>query len=154
MHSKSHISALGARIDLTSSVDSAETDGRLSDLREIYEPFLASRVLPKKGLCIDIGSGAGWFGLTFAAGFPAWHVICLEADEAEFAYLSRNAQLLGLSNVTLLCASVHPEAADLPAEFSLRDSDDASGVHFSSQLALLQSDLALLIVHAPCEQPR
>ena len=79
--------AFGAEVELEHGDDEAETQLRLDELRRTHEPFLASRAIPKSGLCLDIGAGEGWFGLPFAKAFPNWQVLCLEPDPAAFARL-------------------------------------------------------------------
>ncbi len=102
----------GQTIRLECGQGSLATARHLRDLQVIYEPFLASRVIPTKGLCLDLGAGAGWFGLPFALAFKDWTVICVEPDPDQFAVLQRNARRLGLRNVICLQASVHPEGHD------------------------------------------
>lgn len=105
--------SFGTRVQLRHGGDTTVAAARLRDLRQIWEPFLASRVLPREGTCLDTGAGAGWFALAFARAFPAWRVIALEPDPAQFALLKANAAALGLENVTCLHAGLHP-AASLP----------------------------------------
>lgn len=102
----------GQTLHLDCDPGSLATARELRDLQAIYEPFLASRVLPQTGLCLDLGAGAGWFGLGFATAFKGWTVICVEPDPARFDLLQRNARRLGLKNVTCIRAAVHPEAQD------------------------------------------
>lgn len=89
-----------------------EAARQLIDLREIYEPFLASRAIPKMGLCLDIGAGAGYFGLPFAIAFPDWTVVCVEADHTHFVTLTKNVDHLGLRNVVCINAAFHPDIED------------------------------------------
>ncbi|KPD10788.1 glycosyltransferase [Phaeobacter sp. 11ANDIMAR09] len=92
-------------------VRAAEARWQVQDLRQIYELFLASRVLPKSGTCLDIGAGAGWFALPFAAAFPDWQVLCLEADAARYQALAATIAQSGLSNIRCCHGGFHPEAS-------------------------------------------
>lgn len=83
------------------------------DLHRVYELFLASRVLPTRGLCLDIGAGAGWFALPFAAAFPQWLVLCLEADAGRYQALCQTVQQSGLENILTVQAGFHPAAPPL-----------------------------------------
>lgn len=103
------VAAFGARVQLETGGDHAETTRRLRELKECHERFLASRVVPKSGLCVDLGAGDGWFGLPFAMAFPDWRVICLEADPDAFARLLANVKRHGLDNVTCINAALHPD---------------------------------------------
>ncbi len=110
------VTALGTKVMLAVPDDAAEADRRLHELHEVHEMFLASRAIPKSGLCVDVGAGAGWFALPFAKAFPEWQVICFEPDGDSFELLGKNVARNGLENVTCVNAAFHPglDAADLP----------------------------------------
>lgn len=110
------VAAFGARAKLETGGDRAEADRRLRELKDCHERFLASRVVPKAGLCIDLGAGDGWFGVPFAMAFPDWSVICLEADPDAFARLRANVKRHGLKNVTCINAALHPALQPAPAD--------------------------------------
>lgn len=99
----------GQSIKLEHEANSPEASRQLRDLRLIYEPFLASRVIPAKGVCLDLGAGAGWFGLPFAMLYPDWTVLCVEPDPVQFEFLQRNAKRLSLKNVRCIRAAFHPD---------------------------------------------
>lgn len=105
------VTAFGTSVVLHHGVDSLEQARRLDWLKDGCEMFLASRSLPKAGLCVQIGAGDGWMALPFAKAFPNWTVLCFEADPAAFARLEQNVAALGLDNVTCVAAGFHP---DLP----------------------------------------
>lgn len=108
--------AFGARVRLEAGRDRVETDRRLRELTEVHERFLASRALPKTGLCTDLGAGEGWFALPFATAFPGWRVIAFEPDAQAFARLQANVKRHGLGNVTCINAALHPDAKPVPGE--------------------------------------
>ncbi len=108
------IVAFGARVRLETGGDSAETARRLHELRACHERFLASRVVPKSGLCVDLGAGDGWFAVPFAAAFPDWQTIAFEADPDAFARLQANVERHGLDNVTCINAALHPDLKPVP----------------------------------------
>ncbi len=103
--------AFGRDVTLTVAENAAEITRRQTEIDEIYARALASRSLPRAGLCVDLGAGEGWFGLSFAAAFPAWQVICLEPDAQAFDRLKDNAAALKLSNVICVQAALHPDVA-------------------------------------------
>ncbi|GHF71820.1 FkbM family methyltransferase [Seohaeicola zhoushanensis] len=103
------VNAFGSNVRLEAARDSVAVAQRLRELKEDYERFLASRVLPKTGLCTDLGAGEGWFALPFATAFPGWRVIAFESDTDAFARLQANVERLGLENVTCINASLHPD---------------------------------------------
>ncbi|MEP4037168.1 glycosyltransferase [Pseudophaeobacter sp.] len=107
---------LGLDLDLGGE----ELRPQVQELRRIYEPFLASRVLPQSGTCLDIGAGAGWFALPFAAAFPRWRVLCLEADMARYQALVATIARSGLDNISCFHGGFHPAASpvDLPENIS------------------------------------
>lgn len=110
------VAAFGARLRLETSGDQVETARRLNELKEVHERFLASRVLPKIGLCTDLGAGEGWFALPFATAFPGWRVIAFEPDPNTFARLQANVRRHGLDNVTCINAALHPDAQSISGE--------------------------------------
>lgn len=105
------IRAFGADACLITSDDEAEVSRRCQDLKNVYEPFLASRVLPKQGVCVDIGAGAGWFAIPFALAFPKWTVVCFEGDPVAFKHLVDNAKAAKVENVIVVPAEIHPQAS-------------------------------------------
>ncbi|MEM6577603.1 MAG: FkbM family methyltransferase [Pseudomonadota bacterium] len=104
--------AFGQKVALsTNSTMAGDVPRRLSELTEIYERTLASRVIPRSGLAIDLGAGAGWFAIPFAKAFPDWTVIAFEPDPSEHARLVQNAQAHGITNLQCMHACVHPDAS-------------------------------------------
>ena len=103
--------AFGQQVEILHSGDAFDAKTRTADVHEIYEPFLASRVIPKAGLMTDIGAGAGWFALPFAKAFPSWQVLCFEAEPEAFRGLEASVRANGLENVTCIRAAVHPDLA-------------------------------------------
>ncbi|WP_208353899.1 FkbM family methyltransferase [Pseudaestuariivita rosea] len=136
----SSYTVFGQMIDLAHANDRVEAERYLDDLNQIYQPFLASRVIPVAGICLDIGADAGWFAIPFAAAFPKWHVICLEADPSAFDLLRQNVSQAGLDNITCINAALHPDAPplDLPAR-------DKAGTDISDDLlaSLTQTETAV-----------
>ncbi|WP_121064144.1 FkbM family methyltransferase [Chachezhania antarctica] len=106
-----NVSAFGQDMEILHSGDAHEARTRLAEVREVYEPFLASRVIPKDGLLADVGAGAGWFALPFAKAFPSWHVVCFEPDADCFRSLEATVQYNKFKNVTCIHAAFHPDAA-------------------------------------------
>ncbi|MGR3621465.1 glycosyltransferase [Pseudophaeobacter sp.] len=119
---RASVQAFGQQVEIWHREEALEVQQRRQDLGEIYELFLASRVLPLLGLCVDIGAGAGWFGLAFAAAFPRWQVLCIEADCARYQALQETVQRSGLENISCLQGGFHPEAtaSDIPIYQSLK----------------------------------
>ncbi|NVK13352.1 MAG: glycosyltransferase [Rhodobacteraceae bacterium] len=109
------VSAFGQTVELLHPAASGEAAAALWDLSHIYERFLASRALPRAGLFADTGAGSGWTAVPFARAFPAWQVVCFEADDAAFACLQENVRRLGLENVACIHAAFHPDLP-VPAE--------------------------------------
>lgn len=101
--------AFGQEMTLLTDANARDGARRVEELTTLYERALASRTLPRSGVAVDLGAGDGWFGLSFARAFPQWQVICMEADGASFARLTANVEALGLSNVTCLRATIHPD---------------------------------------------
>jgi len=114
----SHV-IFGQIIQFACNENGLDTAHQLRDLRTIYEPFLASRAIPKAGVCLDLGAGAGWFGLPFAMAFKDWTVICVEADPVQYDFLKINVERLQLENVVCINAAFHPEVM-------AEEGDDAS----------------------------
>lgn len=104
----------GQKLRICHDGNRAEALARRADLQQIYEPFLASRVIPRTGLMVDIGAGAGWVGAAFAKAFPDWQVWCFEPDAAAFAALEDTVRQNDLANVTCIRAGFHPDAAPAP----------------------------------------
>jgi glycosyltransferase involved in cell wall biosynthesis len=116
-----HLRGFGQEVEILHGEGEAPTGAlrpQVQDLRQIYELFLASRVLPKRGTCLDIGAGAGWFALPFAAAFPGWRVLCLEADAARYQALEATIRRSELKNISCFHGGFHPLAApvSVPAE--------------------------------------
>ncbi|GAA6202878.1 FkbM family methyltransferase [Aquicoccus sp. SU-CL01552] len=103
------IQMFGQKIEIKTCSDLPEQRKRLTDLDAIAERFLASRAIPKAGLCVDIGAGEGWFALPFAKAHPEWQVICFEPVPSAFEVLEDNVAILDLSNVTCVNAAFHPD---------------------------------------------
>jgi FkbM family methyltransferase len=102
------VAAFGARVQLATAGDRVESSRRLSELKECHERFLASRVIAKSGLCVDLGAGEGWFTVPFAMAFRDWNVIAFESDSDAFALLQANVKQHGLENVICINAALHP----------------------------------------------
>ena len=128
----------GHRVRVDCEENSLEAVYQLRDLQTIYEPFLASRSIPQEGICLDLGAGAGWFGISFAIAFRGWTVICVEPDPAQFAFLKDNVSRLGLKNVVCIHAAIHPEAQTeaIDAASILRGEVKARPAHFQRLVAL------------------
>ena len=108
-----HLRGFGQEVEILHSEGEAPAGAlrpQVQDLRQIYELFLASRVLPKQGTCLDIGAGAGWFALPFAAAFPGWRVLCLEADVARYQALEATIRRSELKNISCFHGGFHPSA--------------------------------------------
>ncbi|MEM8654702.1 MAG: FkbM family methyltransferase [Pseudomonadota bacterium] len=103
------VRAFGTTVTLAHADDSPEVKRQTDWLKTDYEFFLASRVIPKTGLCVDVGAGDGWFAIAFAAAFPAWQVLCFEADPEAAERLRANAAANGLNNVVCVVAGFHPD---------------------------------------------
>lgn len=104
--------AFGATVTLTHADDAPEAARQLSWLTSDYEFFLASRVIPKTGICVDVGAGDGWFAIAFAAAFPAWQVLCFEPDPKAAERIRANAAAHDLDNVICIAAGFHPDMPD------------------------------------------
>ncbi|MEP2716301.1 glycosyltransferase [Pseudophaeobacter sp.] len=122
--------AFGQEVEILHRETTLEQQHRCQDLQQIYALFLASRVLPKTGTCLDIGAGAGWFGLSFAAAFPRWQVLCLETDAARFEALRATLSHSGLKNIRALQGGFHPGSTPVdlpkkPIKQSLKKGDSA-----------------------------
>lgn len=107
----------GQRVEILQNeaeVSDPEQRPQVQDLRQIYELFLASRVLPQSGTCLDTGAGAGWFALPFAAAFPGWRVLCFEADPARYQALAATIAQSELQNIRCFHGGFHPSAAEMP----------------------------------------
>lgn len=102
------LSAFGQSIEFSHLNDSYSTELRLEDVRKVFEPFLASRVIPLSGVCVDVGAGEGWFCIPFASAFRSWHVVAFEGNKAAFDLLRENVSRLGLENITCVNANFHP----------------------------------------------
>ena len=102
----------GTTVTLTHADDAPEAARQIAALSTDYEFFLASRVIPKAGLCVDVGAGDGWFAIAFAAAFPDWQVLCLEPDPDAAERIRANATANALSNVICVTAGFHPDMPD------------------------------------------
>ena len=119
-----HLRGFGQEVEILHSeaaLAAQELRPQVQDLRQIYELFLASRVLPKRGICLDIGAGAGWFALPFAAAFPGWRVLCLEADAARYQALEATIRRSELHNIDCFHGGFHPAALPVPVPENVRD---------------------------------
>lgn len=81
-------------------------DDSLWRLKNIHEPALAVRSLPKEGIALDIGAGFGSFALPFARAFPGWTIWCFEPEPEFHAALERNIAESGCENVIALNLAV------------------------------------------------
>jgi FkbM family methyltransferase len=108
--------AFGADVTLVHADDPLERARQLDQYIPGYEAFLASRVIPKTGLCVDVGAGDGWFAIAFAQAFRDWQVLCFEPDAAAADRLRATAQACKLDNVICVTATFHPdtEVGDMP----------------------------------------
>ncbi|GGK74800.1 FkbM family methyltransferase [Amphritea balenae] len=116
--------AFGESIDLEVACDSSVSDREISDIRKLYEPFFASRALPKSGLCLDTGAGEGWFAIPFALCFSKWQVVCFEPEKDVFDRLSENVKRYGLTNIVCINAALHPDLKASP--LAVRDKSECS----------------------------
>lgn len=96
-----------ARINLVSAGDAANLDQR-----HIADSLQLLPLLPPRGCCADLGSGAGFPGLVLAAAEPerAWHLV--ESDRRKAAFLAEAARSMNLRNVTIHAGRI--EATTLP----------------------------------------
>lgn len=70
-----------------------------------YEPeTLAAlrRLLPANGVFIDAGASIGFFSITLGAAVPGARILAVEASHRIAGYLTRNLELNGLRNVTVV----------------------------------------------------
>jgi 16S rRNA (guanine527-N7)-methyltransferase len=63
-------------------------------------------VRPGDGRALDLGSGAGLPGIVIAAARPSLHVVLVEPRRVRVAFLELAAELLSLSNVSILAARI------------------------------------------------
>lgn len=110
---RQRLRAFGQEVEILhneAEIQDVEALPQVQDLRQITELFLASRVLPQRGTCLDTGAGAGWFALPFAAAFPDWQVLCLEADARRYQALVATIAQSGLENIHCFHGGFHPLA--------------------------------------------
>lgn len=93
--------------------------------------------LPEKAKVLDVGTGAGFPSLVLAVCRPDIHVTALDATEKKVRYVEQSAKMLGLTNLTAICA----RAEDLAAT-ELRKSFDVVTARAVSELRIL-SELCL-----------
>ena len=72
--------------------------------------------LLKPGLVGDVGSGAGLPGLVLAVARPDCHLVLIEPMERRAEWLLREANDLGLTNVTVLRARAEDAKLDTPLD--------------------------------------
>ena len=80
--------------------------------------LLETITLPKSGLVLDLGCGCGVIGLSIASTCPDLHVYLVDSDIRSIRLTKQNAELNGITNVTILLSDV---ISDLPPQtkFSL-----------------------------------
>lgn len=64
---------------------------------------LGSSTCAEKLRLIDVGTGAGLPGLIFAIACPEWEITLLESLNKRCVFLEHATNLMGLSNVQILC---------------------------------------------------
>ncbi len=89
--------AFGQAVILDVGDDDFLRDDSLWRVREIYEPALASQILPASGRAVDVGAGFGSFAIPFALAWPGWEVVCFEPDAESFKTLVSNIARYDLS---------------------------------------------------------
>ena len=94
-------------------------------------------MIPEKAKVLDVGTGAGFPSLVLAICRPDIHVTALDATEKKVRYVDETARVLGLTNVTAICA----RAEDLAAT-KIRGSFDIVTARAVSELRIL-SELCL-----------
>jgi 16S rRNA (guanine527-N7)-methyltransferase len=72
--------------------------------------------VPAAGRIADIGSGAGFPGLVLAASLPRAEVALVESTSRKCAFLKRAVSVMGLENVTVVCARAEALSAGLGAQ--------------------------------------
>lgn len=111
--------AFGTEVTLTVGQNTVANRRKQDELHDLYESFLASRVLPRQGLCVDVGAAEGWFAVPFAQAFPNWQVLCFESDPTLARRLRSNVESAKLHNVIVIEAALHPDAS--PIGLPMRD---------------------------------
>jgi len=94
-------------------------------------------MIPEKASVLDVGTGAGFPSLVLAICRPDLRVTALDATEKKVRYVEESARLLGLTNLTAVCA----RAEDLAAT-KMRGSFDVVTARAVSELRIL-SELCL-----------
>jgi len=135
--------ALGAYVDLVWRKKDEMNLTSVSDKREIWRRHIAdglaaARFIKKLGsyekTAADIGSGAGYIGLSIAIALPEIKMVLIESLEKRCAFLRWAALKTGLKNVTILNerarAGVH-EKYDFVLERAMGKFEDALPVCLS-----------------------
>jgi len=109
---KTTVRLFGQNISLSTPRDSFTPEDTTWRTGAIYEPFLATRSLPKTGTAIDIGAAYGGFAIPFALAYPGWTIWCFEPDPDAFTALAANIRAHDLANVVAFNTAV---SGDIPA---------------------------------------
>ena len=121
-----HLVRENERFNLT-----AVTEGRAVILRHLCDSVCVAPYLPG-GTLIDVGCGAGFPSLPLAICRPDIRVTALDATKKRTDYVKGCGELLGLTNLTVICAR-----AEDAAKGELRESFDAATARGVAELRVL-----------------
>ncbi|HFQ14842.1 MAG TPA: FkbM family methyltransferase, partial [Rhodobacteraceae bacterium] len=108
VHNTIRCHAFGRSCRLDHGEDEFHREDGLWRLSAIYEPFLASRTLPKTGNAVDVGAGFGAFSIPFALAYPGWTIWSFEPDPHIFAALQRNIEAQKVTNIRAFNIAIGP----------------------------------------------
>lgn len=103
---RTDLRAFGVSTNLRTTDETFLTEDSLWRLQAIYEPYLASHLLPREGVMLDIGAGFGSMAVPFATAMQGWTVWAFEPNPEAFAALEQNIAENGLDNVIAVNAAV------------------------------------------------
>ena len=109
----------------------AVTEARAVILRHLADSVCVAPYLPS-GSLIDVGCGAGFPSLPIAIVRPDIRVTALDATKKRTDYVAGCAELLGLDNLTVLCARAEDAVGN-----GLRESFDAATARGVAELRVL-----------------
>ena len=121
-----HLLSENARYNLT-----AVTEERAVIFRHLADSVCVAPYLPS-GSLIDVGCGAGFPSLPLAIVRPDIRVTALDSTKKRTDYVAGCAELLGLSNISVICAR-----AEDAAKSNLRESFDAATARGVAELRVL-----------------
>ena len=107
----------------------------------IFKQFADSAALlpfiPEKAKVLDVGTGAGFPALVLAVCRPDLTVTALDATEKKVRYVEESARVLGLTNLTAICARAEDLAAgELREGFNVVTARAVSELRILSELCL------------------